>query len=113
MEIFRTFIFRPEIDSGVRGSKLGWLIFVYSIDGAALFSLTERALELLIPVIRTRVKLKLRDELKKKNDSGILVEVYNGQVNDGALIHIQSSLRRGKSLGTRLPVSARWCFPYC
>ena len=58
------------------------------IDGDALLSLTERALELMIPVIGHRMKfLKLIDELKKKIDSDNLVEVNkvsNQQVNDGA-----------------------------
>ena len=59
------------------------------IDGDALLSLTERALELMIPVIGHRIKLlMLISELKKKIDSDNPVEVNkisNQQVNDGPL----------------------------
>ena len=58
------------------------------IDGEALLSLTERALELMIPVIGHRIKfLKLITELKKKIESDNHVEVNevpNELVNDGA-----------------------------
>ena len=54
------------------------------IDGDALLSLTERALEVLIPVIGHRMKfLKLVNELKQKNDSGNRAEeVSDHQMND-------------------------------
>lgn len=63
-------------------------MFDNMIDGDALLSLTERALELMIPVIGHRMKfLKLISELKKKIDCDNLVEVNevcNQQVNEGA-----------------------------
>ena len=56
--------------------------------GEVLLSLTERALELMIPVIGHRMKFfKLITELKKKIESGNPVEVNevpNELVNDGA-----------------------------
>ena len=58
------------------------------IDGEALLNLTERALELIIPVIGHRMNfLKLITELKKKIelDNPVEVnEVSNELVNDGA-----------------------------
>ena len=58
------------------------------IDGDALLCLTERALEMLIPVIGHRMKfLKIINELKQKNDSltgNCMEEISDHQVNDCA-----------------------------
>ncbi|XP_028416824.1 uncharacterized protein LOC114541031 [Dendronephthya gigantea] len=53
------------------------------IDGEALQSLTERTLELLIPIIGVRIKfLKLNEEVKRKNV--VLVENENCDLDEGA-----------------------------
>ncbi len=60
------------------------------IDGEALRTLTERALELLIPVIGKRMKfLKLIEEIKKKDVQckeveAVILDDKDQDVNDGA-----------------------------